>query len=147
MPNIENLYANSNCYCFEYPHEIEVKTGVSGLTLPRREFYLMLARDLEKDDPKGAAFFREIANHYPDCDSRGHQIDRDGNRNILVDYDDWDELSDEQRLIRGNRNATIAILDRLRFHLEVMEDDVSLKEEIDTIRRAVNDLVEPLSMT
>lgn len=146
MSNIENLHSSSSCYCFEYPREIEAKTGVSGLTLPRREFYLMLARDLEKDDPKSAAFFREVANYYPDCDSRGYQIDRDGNRNILVDYDDWDELSHEERLLRGNRNAAIAVLDRLRFHLEMMDDDVSLKEEVDNIRRAINDLVEPLSM-
>ncbi|WP_313558660.1 hypothetical protein [Agrobacterium cavarae] len=146
MSNVENLYSNSSCYCFEYPREIEAKTGVSGLTLPRRELYLMLARDLEKDDPKSAAFFREVANHYPDCDSCGYQIDRDGNRNILVDYDDWDELSDEERLLRGNRNSTIAILDRLRFHLEMMDDNVARKEEIDAIRRAINDLVEPLSM-
>lgn len=146
MSSIENVDGSSSCYCFDYPPEIEAKTGVSGLTLPRRELYLMLARDLEKDDPKSAAFFREVANHYPDCESRGYQIDRDGNRNILIDYDDWDELSDEERLLRGNRNAAIAILDRLRFHLEMMDDDVSRKEEVDTIRRGINDLVEPLSM-
>ncbi|MDM7979028.1 MAG: hypothetical protein QUV71_01640 [Rhizobium sp.] len=146
MSSIENVDGSSSCYCFDYPPEIEAKTGMSGLTLPRRELYLMLARDREQDDPKSAAFFREVANHYRDGDSRGYQIDRDGNRNILVDYDDWDELSDEERLLRGNRNATIAILDRLRFHLEMMDDDVSRKEEVDTIRRAINDLVEPLSM-
>ncbi len=146
MSSIENVYGSSSCYCFDYPPEIEAKTGIRGLTLPCRELYLMLARDQEQDDPKRAAFFREVANYYPDCDSRGYQIDRDGNRNILVDYDDWDELSDEERLLRGNRNSTIAVLDRLRFHLEVMDDDVARKEEVDTIRRAINDLVEPLSM-
>ena len=146
MSSIENVGGSSSSYCFDYPPEIEAKTGMSGLTLPRRELYLMLARDQEKDDPKSAAFFREVASYYPNCDSRGCQIDRDGNRNILVDYDDWDELSDEERLLRGNRNSTIAILDRLRFHLEMMDDDVSRKEEVDTIRRAINDLVEPLLM-
>lgn len=146
MSDIDHLYSSTNCYCFDYPPEIEAKAGMSGLTLPRRELYLMLARDQEKDDPKSAAFFREVANHYPDCDSRGYQIDRDSNRSILVDYDDWDELTDEERLLRGNRNSTIAILDRLRFHLEMMDDDVSRKEEVDSIRRGINDLVEPLSM-
>jgi hypothetical protein len=146
MFSIENVDGSSSCYCFDYPPEIEAETGMRGLTLPRRELYLMLARDREKDDPKSAAFFREVANYYPDCDSRGYQIDRDGNRNILVDYDDWDELSDEERMLRGNRNAAIAVLDRLRFHLEMMGDNVELQVEVDAIRRELNDIVEPLSM-
>jgi hypothetical protein len=146
MPSIENVSGNNACYTFDYPLEIEAKTGLSGLTLPRREFYLILARDVENDVPERAAFYREVASHFPDCDRYGHDVDRDGNRTILVDFDDWDELSDKQRLLRGNRNAAIAILDRLRFHLEMMDDDIELKGEVDTIRRALNDIVEPLSM-
>jgi len=146
MPNIENVGGNNACYSFGYPPEIEAKTGLSGLTLPRREFYLTLARDAEHDLPERAAFYREVASHFPDCDAYGHEIDRDGKRAILVDFDDWDELSDEQRLLRGNRNAAIAVLDRLRFHLEMMDDDVELQSQVDAIRRALNELVEPLSM-
>jgi hypothetical protein len=146
MTGIENVDGNNACYSFDYPSEIEAKTGISGLTLPRREFYLTLARDVEHDAPERAAFYRDVASHYPDCDSYGHEVDRDGNRAILVDFDGWDGLSDEERLLRGNRNAAIAVLGRLRFHLEMMEDDVELKVEVDTIRRALNDLVEPLSM-
>lgn len=146
MSNIENVEGSSSCYCFDYPPEIEAKTGISGLTLPRREFYQILARDVEDEVPERAAFYREVASHYPDCDRFAHDIARDGRRTVLVEFDDWDELDDQQRLLRGNRNAAIAVLDRLRFHLEMMEDDVSLKEEVDTIRRAINDLVEPLSM-
>lgn len=116
------------------------------MTLPKREFYLTLARDVENDDPKRAAFFREIASYYPDCDRVGYQVDRHGNQNILIDFDNWDELSTEQQRLRGNRGATIALLDRLRFHLEMMDDDIALKEEVDDIRRALNELVEPLSM-
>ncbi len=147
MFNIETVGGNDSCFSFEYPPEIDVKTGISGLTLPKREFYLMLARDVEIDAPERAAFYREAASHFPDCDGHGYEVDRDGNRRILVDFDDWDELTDEQRLLRGNRNAAIAVLDRLRFHLEMMEDEVELKDEVDTIRRALNDIVEPLSMT
>jgi len=147
MPSIENVGGNSDCYSFDYPPEIEAKTGLIGLTLPRRDLFLTIARDVEVGDPKGAAFFREVASYYPDCDSRGYQVDRDGHRNMLVDYDDWDELSEEQQRLRGNRGAAIALLDRLRFHLEMMDDDVELKVEVDTIRRALNDIVEPLSMS
>jgi hypothetical protein len=82
----------------------------------------------------------------PDCDSHGYEVGRDGHRNILVDYEDWDELSEEQQRLRGNRGAAVALLDRLRFHLEMMDDNVELKDEVDTIRRALNDIVEPLSM-
>jgi hypothetical protein len=146
MSSFENFGGTHACYSFAYPAEIEAKTGLSGLTLPRREFYLTLARDVEHDAPERAAFFREVASHYPDCDGYGYHIDRDGNRAILIDFDDWDELTNEQRLLRGNRNAAIALLDRLRFHLEMMDDDIELKVEVDNIRRALNDLVEPLSM-
>lgn len=146
MSSNENVGGNSACYMFDYPPEIEAKTGLSGLTLPRRDLFHTLARDLEDADPKRAAFFREVASYHPDCDSHGHEVDRDSHRNIMVDYDDWDELSEEQQRLRGNRGAAIAILDRLRFHLEMMDDNVELKDEVDTIRRALNDVVEPLSM-
>lgn len=146
MTNSENIDGNSSCYYFNYPANVEAKTGVGGLTLPCHEFYLMLARDVEKDDHKQAAFYREIASGYPQCDDHGHEVDRDGNRAILVDYDDWNELSDQQRILRGNRNAAVAVLDRLRFHLEMMDDDAENKEEVDDIRNTLNELIEPLSM-
>ena len=145
MPSIENVGGSSSCYSFDYPAAIEAKTGLSGLVLPRRELYLILARDLESEAPERAAFYREIASYYPDCDSYGLEVDRDGNRSILVDYDDWDELSDDERMLRGNRNAAIAVLDRLRFHLEMMNDDLGNKEDVDNIRRTLKELIEPLS--
>lgn len=146
MSSIENVNGDNAHYGFDYPPEIEAKTGVSGLTLPKRELYLMLSREHENSDPKSAAFFREVASFYPDCDRQGYSVDCDRRGNILVDYDDWDELSEEQQRLRGNRGAAIALLDRLRFHVEMMDDDVELKDEVDAIRRALNDLVEPLSM-
>lgn len=146
MPSIENVGGKNACYSFDYPSEIEAKTGLSGLTLPRRDLFLILARDVEKNDPKRAAFYREIASHFPDCDPRGYEVDRDRDRNILVDYDDWDELDEEQQRLRGNRGAAIDLTNRIRFHLEMMDDDVELKIEVDTIRRALKDIVEPLSV-
>jgi len=145
MANFENVGGSDSCFMFEYPEGMETKFGTSGLTLSKRNFYLMLARNIESDAPERAAFYRQVASHYPDCDNHGYGIDRDGNRAILVDFDDWDELTDEQRLLRGNRNAAIAVLDRLRFHLEMMDDEPANKEEVDDIRRALNDLIEPLS--
>ncbi len=44
---------------------------------------------------------------------------------MLVDFDDWDDLTAAQQRLRGNRGSAIALLDRLRFHLETMDDDVS----------------------
>lgn len=146
MSSIENLMASAISYCFDYPPEIEAKTGLCGLAMSKREFYQILSRDVESDDPKLAAFYREIASYFPDCDQRGYQVSRDGNHNMLIDFDDWDELSTEQQCLRGNRGAAIALLDRLRFHLEMMDDDIGFKEEVDDIRRALNELVEPLSM-
>ncbi|WP_377295382.1 hypothetical protein [Rhizobium sp. SG2393] len=146
MTEFENVAGNEGCYSFDYPQEIAARTGVHGMTLPKRELYLALSRDKEKDDPKTAAFFRELASHYPDYDAWGYHIDRDGRGTMLVDFDDWDDLTAAQQRLRGNRCSAIALLDRLRFHLETMDDDVSRKQEVDTIRHTLNELVEPLSM-
>jgi hypothetical protein len=147
MSNIENIGGTSACYSFAYPPEIEAKTGYSSLLLPRKGLFEMIAREHDEDDPMQAAFYREVASYFPDADINGYSVDRDGRRSILVDFDDWDGLDAAQQRLRGNRNAAIAVLDRLRFHLEMMDDDVDLKDEVDTIRRALNELVEPLSMT
>ncbi|WP_336802171.1 hypothetical protein [Kaistia sp. MMO-174] len=147
MANVLTPHRNADCYAFPYPEAIEKETGLSGLTLPIREFFEILARDLEKGNPEKAAFHRKVASHYSHCDANGCSIDRDGNGTILVDYDDWDELTDEQRLLRGNRNAAIAVLDRLRFHLEMMNDGPENKSEVDDIRRTLGKMIEPLAFT
>ncbi|TPK91150.1 hypothetical protein [Mesorhizobium sp. B2-4-17] len=61
-------------------------------------------------------------------------FERDGSGNILPEFDDWDELTDEEKLVRGNRLAAIAILDRLRFDLETMDDKSA---DADRISRSV----------
>lgn len=145
MVNIFAPYGNADCYTFPYPEAIEKKSGLSGMVMSIRELFEMVARDREKYDPKKSAFYREVASHYSHCDQKAYSVDRNGNGAILVDYDDWDELTDEQRLLRGNRNAAIAVLDRLRFHLEMMNDDLGNKEPVDDIRRTLAELIEPIA--
>lgn len=62
-------------------------------------------------------------------------IYRDGRGNILGDEDDWDELTDEQKLFRGNLNAAIANVDRIRLNLETMIDRYEDAEDITRVRR------------
>lgn len=137
MDTLYEPLGNDSCYCFPYPQAIVDQTGTHGLTLPIRDFFEMLARDIEKKDPRSAEFYRSVAAYYPHCDDAGYDVARNRNGNILPDFDDWDELSDAQKLTRGNRNATIAVLDRLRFDLEMMNDDPANNEEIDDIRQAI----------
>lgn len=144
MNYIENQIETDCVYMFDYPPAVVDKTNSSGLLLPKKELFQMIARERDKDDPVQAAFFREVASHYPEAGHDGYSVDRDGNRNILVDYDDWNELTDEQRLLRGNRNAAIAILDRLRFHLEMMDDNPDHKEKVDEIREGINELAKDI---
>ncbi|TPL10966.1 hypothetical protein FJ938_04605 [Mesorhizobium sp. B2-4-14] len=67
-------------------------------------------------------------------------FERDGSGNILPEFDDWDELTDEEKLVRGNGLAAIAILDRLRFDLETMDDKSADADRITSIRRLLADL-------
>jgi hypothetical protein len=131
-------------YSFDYPADISAKTGLFGLTLPAQELYEMLARDVEDADPKRAAFFREVASRYPTMDKSGHTVARDMRGQFLPDCDPWDDMTTDQQAFRGNCNATIALMERIRYELEMMEDDPSRKEQIDHIRRTVGDLLDDL---
>ncbi len=144
--NFDHVMANNSSFCIDYPAEIQKEAGVHALNISRNEIFLLIAQSMEKHDAKEAAFFRKVASYYPNCDKSGHHVDRDKHKNILVDFDDWDELSNEQRLVRGNRNSAIAVLDRLRFHLEMMEDEPENNEEVDDIRRGLNEITESISM-
>ncbi|MCF6369497.1 hypothetical protein [Rhizobium halophilum] len=135
-------HGNNSCYCFPYPQAIVDQTGTHGLTLPIREVFEMIARDIESKNPRSAEFYRSVAAYYPHCDDAGHEIERDTRGDPLPDLDDWDELSDEEKLTRGNINATIAILDRLRFDLEKMNDDPDNNNEVNEIRRGLAAIIE-----
>ncbi|MBB3979341.1 hypothetical protein GGQ64_004581 [Rhizobium azooxidifex] len=142
MENTFTHYGNDACFSFPYPEEITKKSGLHGMTMSIRDFWETVARDMEKSDPKSAAFYREVASHYPQCDNSGMAIERGSRGAILVDFDDWDDLTVEEKLTRGNINATIAALDRLRADLELMNDDPSNNDEIDEIRRALGAILE-----
>jgi hypothetical protein len=142
MSSIGNLGGTHACYSFPYPPEIAAKTGSSSLLVPRKSIFEMMAREHDDDDPMQAAFYREVASYFPDADHSGYSVDRDGNRNILIDYDDWEGLTDAEKLTRGNRNAAIAVLDRLRFDLEMMNDDPVNNAEISEIRQAIAAVIE-----
>lgn len=139
--NILTPYGTGTCFYFPYPGEIKKKIGgCDGILMPMRNVFEMFARENDNLDPKSAAFFRDVASHYPHCDSQGHGIDRNGNGAILYDYDDWDAMSVEEKELRGSCNAAIAVIDRLRFELEMM-DNVDRMEEVNIIRRTLADLI------
>ena len=132
---------NCDTYAFSYPLPLQRKTGLDGMMLSKKEFFLLLSRDKESHDPKAAAFFREAASHCSDVDQFGYSVDRDGKCAILIGYDDWDELTDERKIFRGNCQATIAVLDRLRFDLEMAESLQLGPETVNHIRNSLNTLL------
>jgi hypothetical protein len=142
MDKIDRPDGNAECYLFDYPSDIVSKIGIHGMTMSKRELWETVAGNFDKADPKSAAFYREVALHYPECDSSGYAIERNSLGAILFDYDDWDDLSSEEKLTRGNINAAIAAVDRLRAYLERMSDDPSNGDEIDEIRRSLGDILE-----
>lgn len=132
----EPFVPNKNCaeFILPYPEELAAKVGAAGMVFSIRETYLRAASEIEDKDPHRAAELRAIADYYPDTD-QGEVIYRDGRGNILGDEDDWDELTDEQKLFRGNLNAAIANVDRIRLNLETMIDSYEDAEDITRVRR------------
>lgn len=128
-----------NCanFILPYPDEIAKKAGSSGMIFSIRELYLLLARQCDDTDPQAAAEFREIADYYPDVDG-GEIIERDSRGNMVGDANDWDELTDEQKIHRGNANAAIAALDWLRHELEKATYDYSTSDDVTRVRRELS---------
>ncbi len=142
MDKTTTPYGRAHSYYFEYPEEIQKRIRYTGIDVPIRDLFEMMARDIESSDPQRAAFFRLVAAHHPHCDENGYAVERDSRGAILFDFDDWDSLSIEEKLTRGNINATIAIIERLRFDLEKMNDDPANNEKVSEIRRIVGKIVE-----
>ncbi|MBP2486019.1 hypothetical protein JOH50_001746 [Rhizobium leguminosarum] len=137
----EPLVPNMNCASFilPYPEEIAKKTGASGMVFSIRKHYLLLARQADDTDPKEAAALREIASYYPDV-NEGEIINRDSSGNIVADFDDWDELSDEQKIHRGNVNAAMDAVDRIRYELENADYDYDTIDDVTRVRRALAEI-------
>lgn len=123
-------------YLFSYPPEVAKKMGIGGFSMSIRAFFLHFAKVHEDSDPKYSALLREAASYYPDVDG-AYVLERDRNGNVVFEYDDWDELSEEHKVNRGNRQAAIAALDKLRLDLELMSDENRDKETVNHIRRSL----------
>jgi hypothetical protein len=134
----EPFVPNMSCanFILPYPEEIEKKTGSSGMVFSIRELYLLLARQVDEKDPGEAALFRELADHYPDVE-QGELIERDSRGNMVGESDDWDELTDEQKIHRGNAHAAIAAVDWLRYQLELALFDYDTADDVTRVRREI----------
>jgi len=130
------MIPNMNCanFMLPYPEELAKALGAAGLIYPLRDFYLLLARESDDRDPKGAAELREIADCYPDVD-RGDVIERDSRGNMVIEEDDWDDLTDAQKIHRGNTNAAIAAADRIRYQLENAAYYEETADDVTRVRR------------
>ncbi|WP_156400778.1 MULTISPECIES: hypothetical protein [unclassified Ensifer] len=137
----EPLVPNMNCanFILPYPEEIAKKTGSDGMIFSIREHYLLLAREADGTDPKWAAQLREIADYYPEL-YEGEIMERDSRGNWVGDANDWDELTDEQKIHRGNANAAIAALDWLRNELEKAAYYYDTSEDVTRVRRELSEI-------
>lgn len=134
----EAFVPNMNCANFSipYPEEIAKRTGSSGMVFSIRQLYLGAAVQVEDKEPKWAAFLRELADCYPDVD-QGELIERDSRGNVVLEEDDWDDMTDEQKIHRGSVNAAIANVDRIRYELEMLAFSYDEADEVTRIRRAL----------
>jgi len=65
-------------------------------------------------------------------------VDDDGT--TIDEYGNWGRLSEEARANRGNRYATIAILDQIRNTLEMMNDTAEHAELIKEAKRNLTEM-------
>lgn len=130
------MIPNMNCanFILPYPDEIAKKTGSTGMVFSIRELYLRAAAEEDDKDPQWAAFLREVADYYPDVEG-GEIIERDSRGNMVGDAEDWDELTDEQKIHRGNANAAIAVVDWIRHQLEIATYDYETTDDVTRVRR------------
>lgn len=126
--NMANFY-------LPYPDELAKEFGASGFVMSIRRLYELLAREVDDKDPVEAALLRKVAGHYHDTYPGGDIIIRDSLTNIVAESDDWDNLTNDQKIHRGNVNAAIANVDRIRYELEMMFDSYEDAEEVTRVRR------------
>ena len=134
--------SNDHSCTLPYPSAIAERVGMDGVALPVRRLFELLEEDAEATRLEDAIFYREVACHYDYCDKYGNLVPRNATGALLVDYDDWDELTPEQKLIRGNVSAATSLIDRLRHELDGMSHDPANSHLVDDIRRTLAGLVE-----
>lgn len=128
---------NMALFCLPYPEELATEFGASGLVMSIRHLYETLAREADDRDPVEAALLRKVAGCYHDTYPNGDVIIRDSLTNIVAEGDDWDYMTDEQKIHCGNVNAAVANVDRIRYQLEMMTDSYDETDEVTRIRRAL----------
>lgn len=134
----EPIIPNLNCahFMLPYPEEVAEKAGSAGMVFSIREHYLLHARQLDDTDPQKAAVLRKIADYYPDT-FEGELKERDSRGNWVGDANDWDDLTDQQKIHRGNVSASIAALDWLRNELENAAYYDEMSEDVSRVRREI----------
>lgn len=133
----EHFVPNMNCanFCLPYPDELAKEFGATGFVMSIRRLFELLAKEADDKDPVEAELLRKAAQHFPDTYPGGEVIVRDSLTNIVAEADDWDDLTNEQKIHRGNVNAAIANVDRIRYELEMMVDSYDDTDEVTRVRR------------
>lgn len=122
---------------FPFSAEVTKRTNRSGWSVSMRDLYEHYAIKHEDSDPQFAARLRETATAFPIVDHPTNPTQRDKDGNLLPEFDEWSELSDEEKIFRGQVNATVAILNRLRFDLENLVYDDESDERVREARKAL----------
>ena len=123
----------------DMPPEFFAKTRCKTLHVSARYFYEALADLVEEDEQyQYAAMIRDVASSY-DADDDDIAFG-DANGDAIHSYADWNILSQEERTNRGNRNAIIRILDRVRKHVQLMGDSADNTRCISEIRNGLTQL-------
>jgi len=133
----EHFVPNMNCanFCLPYPDTLAKEFGAIGFVMSIRRLYELLAKEADDKDPMKADLLRKAAENYPDTYPDGEIITRNSLSNIVAEDDDWDDLTDIQKIHRGNVNAAIANVDRIRYELEMSIDSYEDTEEVTRVRR------------
>lgn len=120
------------------PNEIYPESGDIAWRVSVRQLFLYLATLSGEEDFEATEMYREIAFDYPEVfPYSDYFVERDSGSKIQLDHDDWDDIADDLKERRANRNAAIAHADRILFDLEMIEDIPETQGDVTRIRRAL----------
>jgi hypothetical protein len=134
-----NVEVNKSGMWIDMPPEFVDKTRCKTLHVDTRYFYEALSDMLEEDgEYRFAAMIRDVASSYGGDGGRIKFTNKNGDP--VQSYGDWDSLPDQEKSNRGNRNAIIRILDRVRSQVLSMSDSAANTEWISNTRLGLTDL-------
>jgi hypothetical protein len=134
-----NVEVNKSGMWIDMPPAFVDKTRCKTLHVDTRYFYEALSDMLEEDgEYRFAAMIRDVASSYGGDGDRIKFADKNGDS--AQSYGDWDSLPDDEKRNRGNRNAIIRILDRVRSQVLSMSDSAANTEWINNARLGLTDL-------